>query len=239
MMSTAPQTMNDSNKTIEIHMNLVKAIACQVKSKLPAHIELDDLVQAGMIGLIDAISKYQKDSAQFSTYAAQRIRGSIIDELRAADWLPRSARKLAKEIDQTTNRLEQSLQRTPCGKEIAAKLGINLETYHASIYSAHKAQIGHDEWITEEDTMVSYETDQTMSRPLDGSDQLIANQFSQGLNHAIQNLPEREKCFMSMYYERDLNLKEIAELLEITEARASQIHSQAITRLRHALKEML
>jgi RNA polymerase sigma factor for flagellar operon FliA len=220
-------------------MSLVKAIACQVKSKLPAHIELDDLVQAGMIGLIDAISKYQKDSAQFSTYAAQRIRGSIIDELRAADWLPRSARKLAKEIDQTINRLEQSLQRTPRGEEIAAKLGVNLETYHASIYSVHKAQIGHDEWITEDDSIVFYEIDQTTSRPLDGSDQLMANQFSQGLNHAIQNLPEREKYFMSMYYERDLNLKEIAQLLEVTEARASQIHSQAIIRLRHALKEML
>lgn len=230
---------NDLSEMLKLHMALVKAIACQVKSKLPAHIELDDLVQAGTIGLMDAISKYQHEGAQFSTYAAQRIRGSILDELRAADWLPRSARKLAKEIEQTVSRLEQTLQRTPRSEEIAARMGVNLDSYHASIFSTYKAQLVQDERMTDDDLALCNEDDRSALYQVDCADQLMALEFSDRLNRAIQNLPERERHFMSMYYERDLNLKEISEMLGVTEARASQIHSQAIIRLRHALKEML
>ena len=238
-MNTILTETHSSSEILKIHMTLVKAIAYQIKSKLPAHIELDDLVQAGMIGLMDAMSKYQQDGAQFSTYAAQRIRGSILDELRAADWLPRSARKLAKEIEQTVSRLEQTLQRTPRSEEIAARMGVHLDAYHASILSTYKAQVVQDEWLSNDDLAICSEDDHSTRYHIDCADELMALEFSKKLNHAIQELPEREKHFMSMHYERDLNLKEIAEVFGVTEARASQIHSQAIIRLRHALKEML
>lgn len=215
---------------------LVRKLALQLLARLPASVQLDDLMQAGMIGLLDAMRRYQENpEAQFETYATARIRGAMLDELRAQDWLPRSVRSKSRKIEGAIQKQEQALMRPPSESEVAAELGVSLAEYRDMLKDAHGVQILHYEDFSRDgedgwhDISASEETS-----PLDA---LLASDLRQVLIDAIGALPEREKLLMSLCYEQGLNLKEIGAVLNVTEARVCQLRSQAIARIRAHLRD--
>jgi RNA polymerase sigma factor for flagellar operon FliA len=190
-----------------------------------------------MIGLADAITRYESGhGAQFETFATQRIRGSMIDELRETDWLSRTSRKEQKDIERAINKLEQRFGRSPQEQEIADELNIPLSEYQDMLTKARGTQLVYLEDLTGRDD----EDDDVLDRHVSNEDanplNILQNQkMREALVAAIKVLPEREQFIMGMYYEQDMNLKEIAEVLKITEARVSQLHSQSVARLRSRL----
>lgn len=223
---------------------LVRKLALQLLARLPASVELDDLIQAGMIGLLDAARRYQEVAdAQFETYATARIRGAMLDELRNQDWLPRSVRSKAKRIDQAVSQLSQQLMRPPTETEIAAHLELPLPEYHQLLYDAQGAQIVHYEDFGTENGAEGRDADWTGGVVAEGGsagnplDTLLAGDFRQALVDAIGALPDREKLLLSLCYEQGLNLKEVGAVMGVTEARVCQLRSQAMSRLRAKLKE--
>lgn len=235
-------TVNGKNdhkeQMLKAHVSLVRKLAYQLKAKLPPSVELDDLVQAGMMGLMDAINRYEDiHGAQFETYAAQRVRGAMLDELRNTDWLPRSMRKSMRDIELAISQLEQALGRPPSEKEIAIKLNVSIEEYFDMLGDCSGHQLIYYEDFHESDSgehfLDRFIGDEN-SDPLKG---MLAGDFREALVDAIDSLPEREKILMGLYYEQELNLKEIGEVMSVSESRVSQLHSQAVARLRASLKE--
>jgi RNA polymerase sigma factor FliA len=221
------------------HSTMVKKLAYQLKAKLPPSVELDDLIQAGMIGLLDAINRYEDThGAQFETYAAQRIRGSMLDELRSADWVPRSVRKNMRDIEAAIHQLEQQLGRAPNENEIAKKLEVSLQDYYETLGDCQGHQLVYYEDFHDEDSgsehFLDRFVDDTSSDPIKG---LLESDFRDALIESIDALPEREKMLMGLYYEQELNLKEIGAVMSVSESRVCQLHSQAVARLRAHLKE--
>lgn len=225
---------------IERHTSLVKKIAYLLMSRLPASVELDDLVQVGLIGLLEASRQF--DASQgvlFETFASQRVRGAMLDELRRADWLPRQARKQAKQIEEAIGKLEQSLARPPREPEIAEALGLSLDDYQDTLFDCKGHQlVYYEDFASDEDhgggSVVESIAD---PRQVDPADILNDSGFRQGLVEAIKTLPERDQLMMSLYYEQELNLKEIGEVLGVTESRVCQLHSQVVVRLRAKMRE--
>jgi RNA polymerase sigma factor for flagellar operon FliA len=235
----ARQAVPERNDWLKLYAPLVKRIAHHMLAKLPANVELDDLVQAGMIGLVDAIQRYEEcQQTKFETYASQRIRGAMLDELRANDWMPRSVRKTQRQIDNTIRKLEQHLGRAPSETEIARELGMALPDYQEMLGEAKGGQLIYFDEMSGEDGNVGY-----LDRHLPGSAseepdaKLEEKQFRAALVGAIDQLPDREKLVMSMYYEEDLNFREIAAVLGVTESRVCQLHSLSVSRLRAKLKD--
>jgi RNA polymerase sigma factor for flagellar operon FliA len=216
---------------------LVRRIAHQMIAKLPANVELDDMIQAGMIGLMDADNRFEESQGtQFEVYAASRIRGSMLDELRAGDWLPRSARKNQRDIENAIHRLEQRLQRAPQESEIAQELHMSVPDYQELLGDARGAQLVYFDDLgggVDGDDYLERHVAQAGGEPLEI---LRDKRFRTALVAAIEELPEREKLLMSMYYEQDLNLREIGAVMGVTESRVCQLHSQAVSRLRAKLK---
>jgi len=229
----------DKNTLFAQHLDLVRKLAYQLKAKLPACVEVDDLVQAGSIGLMDAVSRYdEKVGAQFVTYAMQRIRGSMLDELRSNDWLPRNVRDSMRKIETAMSQAQQKLGRTPTEAEVAEEMSLPLAEYqklldhgvgHQLVYY-EDLQTGEDN----EDFFDRYAFDCHSDDPLE---HLLSDDFRDALIAAIEGLPEREKLVMGLYYEQELNLKEIAAVLEVTESRVSQLHSQTMARIRSTLRK--
>ena len=216
---------------------LVRRLAHQMIARLPANVELDDMIQAGMMGLMDAVSRFEvTQGTQFEVYAAQRIRGAMLDELRANDWLPRSARKSQRDIENAIHRLEGKLSRAPHEAEIAGELEMSLAQYQQMLHDARGAQLVHlDDLggkVDDEDYLERHLVDDC---PEPG-EILRDKRFRYALVDAIDELPEREKLLMSLYHEQDLNLREIGGVMGITESRVCQLHSQAVARLRARLK---
>jgi RNA polymerase sigma factor FliA len=214
-------------------------MAYQLKAKLPASVELDDLIQAGMMGLLDAINRYEDThGAQFETYASQRIRGSMLDELRSADWLPRSVRKNMRDIETAINQLEQKLGRAPSENEIAKKLDVSLDDYYETLGQCQGHQLVYYEDFHDNDGGGEHFLDRFLNDesgdPITG---LLESDFREALIDSIDALPEREKILMGLYYEQELNLKEIGAVMNVSESRVCQLHSQAVARLRANLKE--
>ncbi|WP_054285519.1 RNA polymerase sigma factor FliA [Gulbenkiania mobilis] len=227
---------------VTAHAPLVKRLASMLIARLPASVDLNDLVQVGIIGLIEAARQYDPgQGVQFETFASQRIRGAMLDELRREDWLPRQVRRDAKQIEQTIARLEQSLGRAPAESEIAEALGLALEDYQARLSECKGLTLVHfndfsdDEGESLSDALANV-IDENAVDPL-GT--LSDSGFRSALVEAIGDLPERDKLVMALYYEQELNLKEIGAVLGVSESRVSQLHSQAVSRLRARLRDWL
>ena len=220
------------------HMPLVRRIAHHMIAKLPPNVELDDLIQVGLIGLTDALTRYEvTQGVQFETFASQRIRGAMLDELRGGDWMSRSSRKSQKDIEQALHRVEQRLGRSPLESEIAAELGVSLEEYQSLLGKVRGTQLVYLEDMQYgddgDDGFLDRHVADASADPL----ALLRDQRLRGaLIDAINALPEREQYIMGMYYEHDMNLKEIAAVLGVTESRVCQLHSQAIARLRTKMR---
>lgn len=218
---------------------LVKRIAYHLMAKLPASVQVDDLIQAGLIGLMDAAQHYDDtQGAQFETYAVQRIRGSMLDELRQADWLPRTVRKSLRQIEASINKLEQKNKRAPNEAEVAKEMNLGLPEYQQMLLDARGHQLLYYEDLQDSDDADFFERHVTQNSgdPL----HILENEgFRKVLVEAISTLPEREKQMMGMYYEQELNLREIGEVLGVSESRVCQLHSQAVARLRVKLLEWI
>jgi len=216
---------------------LVKRIARHVMAKLPASVEVDDIIQAGMIGLMDAVGRYEEtQGAQFETYAAQRIRGAMLDELRSCDWLPRGVRKNMRSIEKTMHTLEQRLGRLPSEQEIANHMQMPLADYQQMLQEARSHQLVYFEDYSDggDEPFLDRHAGHAHPSPLEN---LVEESMRERLVAAIENLPERENTMMGLYYEQDLNLREIGEVMGVSESRVCQIHTQAVARLRSMLRE--
>lgn len=213
------------------YMPLVRRQALTLQVRLPASIELDDLIQAGMVGLLEALGRFDaSQGATFATFASQRIRGAMMDELRTRDWLPRSVRRSARAVDNAVRRLEQQLGRPPEESEIARDLAMPLNEYQQLLNDTNSGQLLPFEELVAEGSEPAKEDANNLP-----FDQLLDHQQRQSLIDAIEALPEREKLLMALYYQEELNLKEVGAVLGVTESRVSQLHSQAISRLRARL----
>ncbi|MFP5324428.1 MAG: RNA polymerase sigma factor FliA [Gammaproteobacteria bacterium] len=237
-MYTAKGTLNREEQ-LRKYTPLVRRLAHHMIAKLPPSVELDDLIQVGMIGLTEAIARYEpSQGVQFETFASQRIRGAMIDELRDGDWMSRGSRKSQKEIEQAVHKLQQKLHRAPMESEIAAELGMSLADYQHLLAKVRGTQLVYLEDISGhgDDDDGFLDCHMGASEP-DPSSLLQDQRMRMALVEAIKNLPEREQQIMSMYYEHDMNLKEIAAVLGVTESRICQLHSQSIARLRAKLRD--
>jgi RNA polymerase sigma factor FliA len=239
-MYTAKGRLETSHNDVMLkqYSPLVRRLAHQMIAKLPANVEVDDLIQVGMMGLNDALSRF--DAAQgvmFETFATQRIRGAMLDELRGNDWMSRGNRRQQRSIESAVRKLEQQFGRAPQESEIAKEMGVSLTEYQEMLGKVRGTQLVYLEDMSGDDGSDDY-----LDRHVADSDAnpmlLLQDQrMREALVEAIKHLPEREQYVMSMYYEHDMNLKEIAAVLGVTESRVCQLHSQSIARLRVKLRE--
>jgi RNA polymerase sigma factor for flagellar operon FliA len=217
---------------------LVRRLAHQMIAKLPANVEIDDLIQVGMIGLSDALTRFDvAQGVQFETFATQRIRGAMLDELRGNDWMSRGDRRHQRSIEAAVHKLEQKLGRAPQESEIAAELGMKLADYQELLGKVRGTQLVYLEDMSGDDGDEDFLDRHVADAEANPLARLSDRKMREALVAAIENLPEREQYVMSMYYEHDMNLKEIAAVLGVTESRVCQLHSQSIARLRSRLRE--
>lgn len=229
----------DNSSLIKQYSPLVRRLAHQMIAKLPANVEIDDLIQVGLIGLTDALSRFDiGQGVQFETFATQRIRGAMLDELRGGDWMSRGTRRQQREIEGAVHKLEQKLGRAPVESEIAAAMGVTLVEYQELLGKVRGTQLVYLEDMSgdegDDDYLDRHVAADESNNPMA---MLQDHRMRQALVAAIKNLPEREQFVMSMYYEHDMNLKEIAAVIKVTESRVCQLHSQAIARLRVKLRD--
>ena len=227
------------DRLILTYAPLVKFVAGRLGSGLPAHVDESDLVSYGLLGLIGAIERFDPTrEIKFETYAIARIRGAIIDELRALDWVPRSVRSRAREIERAMAELERRLHRAPTDEEIAAKLGITVEDLEGSLMEISRSSIAAlDElWTVSAggDQIALIDTIEDTQGP-EPQSALAQAEMREALGEAIARLPEREKLVVTLYYYEELTLREIGEVLGVTESRISQLHTKAILRLKARL----
>lgn len=218
---------------IDKHAPLVKRIAHHLRARLPDSVQVEDLVQAGMIGLIEAARKFEDNrGASFETYAGIRIRGAMLDEIRRGDWAPRSVHRNARRIGEAIAAIERRLGREARDHEVAAELEISLDDYHALLRDALSCRLFSYEDLLDQDDERSVPLESPVRGPYEG---LERSRFLDRLAEAIGKLSEREQLVLALYYDEELNLKEIGAVLGVTEARVSQIHTQAAARLRARL----
>ena len=219
------------------HADLVKRIAYHLVSKMPPRIEVDDLIQAGMIGLLNAAQNFSPTKgANFETYAGIRIRGAMLDEARKANWTPRSTVRNAKQVAQAMREIENQTGRDARPSEVAEHLGIELDEYYRIVESAASSRLMSFDQLTADPERVSLLPESGEEGPAQA---LESEQFKEALAHAIGGLPEREQLVLSLYYDDELNLREIGEVLEVSESRVCQIHGQAVVRNRARLETWL
>jgi RNA polymerase sigma factor for flagellar operon FliA len=217
---------------LEKYSVLVKRIAHHLIGRLPPNVLVEDLIQAGMIGLIEAQKNYDgSKGASFETYAGIRIRGAMLDDIRRGDWVPRSVHKHSRDISQAISVLEVELNRDPTDTEVANHLGMSLEQYHKALSDINCSKLVgiEDLGVSEDSVSVADEEDNS---PFQG---VADDAFREALIESIKSLPEREALTLSLYYDEELNLKEIGEVLGVSESRVSQILSQSMQRLRTKL----
>ena len=222
---------------------MIKYVASRIALRLPPHIEVDDLISVGVLGLMDAIGKYDPNrGAKFKTYAEFRVRGAILDELRSMDWVPRSVRQKAASIDAVVQKLQAKLGRPPSDEEVAEEMGVSLDEFFRTLNQTQNIPI-----LSLEDLGIAKESGEQKSlldclagkSDSDPQTQLRLNELKEIIAKAIDTLPEKERLMISLYYYEELTMKEIGEILSITESRVSQIHSKAVFRLRTKLKSLI
>jgi len=227
------------DRLILTYAPLVKYVAGRLGSGLPAHVDENDLVSYGLLGLIGAIERFDPErEIKFETYAIARIKGAIIDELRALDWVPRSVRSRARDIERAIGELERKLHRAPTDEEIAEKLGVSTDELDESLSEIGRSSIAAlDElWTissTGGDQVALIDTIEDTQGP-EPQTELAQTELKEALGEAIARLPEREKLVVTLYYYEELTLREIGEVLGVTESRVSQLHTKAILRLKGA-----
>ena len=229
------------DRLILTYAPLVKYVAGRLGSGLPAHVDENDLVSYGLLGLIGAIERFDPNrDIKFETYAIARIKGSIIDELRAMDWVPRSVRSRARDIERAIGELERKLHRAPTDEEIAEKLGVTTDELNESLSEIGRSSIAAlDElWTISSsgggDQVALIDTIEDTQGP-EPQSALAETEMKEALGEAIARLPEREKLVVTLYYYEELTLREIGEVLGVTESRVSQLHTKAILRLKARL----
>ena len=231
------KTLLDAQINVEDFAPLVKRIAYHMMMRMPASVQVDDLIQAGMIGLIEASQKYDASrGASFETYAGIRIRGAIVDEMRRGDWVPRSVHRNARRVSQAVAKVEARTGRDATDSEVAAELGVELDEYFEMLQDSNGSRLfSYEETFGDEDSNIdASEHSSAFASPLDG---IQRDGLKKALAGAIAQLPERERMVLALYYDQELNLKEIGLVLGVSESRVSQIHSQAAARLRNKLTD--
>ena len=228
-----------SDDLVTKHAALVKRIAYHLMSRLPPSVQADDLIQAGMIGLLEASRNYDaSQGASFETYAGIRIRGAMLDEIRRTDWTPRSVHRKARQVAEAVREIENQEGRDARDVEVAQKMGIELNEYHRILQDATGCRVFSidDTGVNGDELQHQPVADAPRNEPLDS---LQHSDFKSALAEAISNLPERERLVMAMYYDEELNLREIGEVLGVSESRVCQIHGQALIRLRARMGEWI
>jgi RNA polymerase sigma factor for flagellar operon FliA len=221
------------------HADLVKRIAYHLVSRMPPNVEVDDLIQAGMIGLLDAAKHYSATKgANFETYAGIRIRGAMLDEVRKSDWTPRSVHRNMREMADVVRKLENAKGHDASPADIAGALGVSIEEYHKLVQDAASCRLFSFDQMGSSDDESSPADHARDERP-GPFDHMQDAGFRDALAAAILHLPEREKLVLSLYYDEEMNLREIGEVLEVSESRVCQIHGQALVRVRARLGEWL
>lgn len=224
----------DKSALLEQHTILVKKIAYHLLARLPASVLVDDLIQSGMIGLFEAANNFDNTKgASFETFAGIRIRGAMLDEMRRGDWTPRSVHKNSRMISEAIKQLEAELGRDVTDIEVAEKLDISLNQYHHILSEVSTGKIlGINDLGVSEDALKFDET----CHGDDPYQSIEHSAFKKGLVECISTLPEREALVLSLYYDEELNLREIGQVLDVSESRVSQIHSQAMHRLKSRMQ---
>jgi RNA polymerase sigma factor for flagellar operon FliA len=230
------EVQTDSMNDIVIrHAPLVKRIAHHLLLRMPASVQIDDLVQSGMIGLLEAARKYDMSKgASFETYAGIRIRGAMLDEIRKGDWAPRSVHRKSRQVAEAIKTLEMRTGTDAKDHDVAAELGMELDEYQLILQDASGSRLFSFDDMLEGDDSAIEKVAGEMPNPLEG---IQSEAFRAELAAAIAGLPEREKLVLSLYYDEELNLKEIGQVIGVSESRVSQIHTQAALRLRARLAE--
>jgi RNA polymerase sigma factor for flagellar operon FliA len=228
---------NAKNDLVLQHAPLVKRIAYHLMGRLPDTVQLDDLIQSGMLGLLEAIKHYDAgQGASFDTYAGIRIRGAMLDELRRSDWTPRSVHKKARMAAEAIRVIENNLGRDAKDSEVASHMGISIEEYYQILQDGLSCKTFSIEELTQGEDGLVEGMNSFMQHP---EDILVQESFQKALADSINTLPEREKLVISLYYDEELNLREIGKVLDVSESRVSQICSQALLRLRARLADWL
>lgn len=232
---TYSKIQNNPDSLVIEYAPLVKRIAYHLMGRLPASIQVEDLIQAGMIGLLEASKNYDSTKgASFSTYAGIRIRGSMLDEIRRGDWAPRSVHRNTRKVAQAIHEIENETGRDARDIDVAERLGVNLEEYHHMLQDTNGTRIFAFEDLGIGDDVLTSGLLGSLPGPLDG---LQHEDFRKNLAKGIAELPERESLVLALYYDEELNLREVGEVLGVSESRISQIHSQAMIRLQSRLRD--
>lgn len=241
--SSADLPPEKRNELILVYTPLIKYIATRLASRLPSQVSLDDLISCGIIGLIDAIDKFDMNkNVQFKTYAEFRIKGAMLDELRSLDWVPRSIRRKITDLEQACGELEKKLGRPATDEEMAQKLNMTLANFHKLLDETKTVTFLDIELLRQKKSDNS--ASDTVSEPFTDTDNdpfsaLNLAQIRELLARTIDELPEKERLTVSLYYYNELTMKEIGHILGYTESRISQMHSKAMLRLRTKLKKAL
>ncbi|MFY8272881.1 RNA polymerase sigma factor FliA [Pseudoalteromonas sp. SSDWG2] len=225
------QQQQQLNSLVERHAALVKRVACHLLARLPASVQLDDLIQSGMIGLIEASKTFDATKgASFETFAGIRIRGAMLDEIRRGDWAPRSVHRNSRAVAHAINELEGLLGREPKDIEVAEKLDISLDEYHHILNDVNCSKVlGIEDLGVDEDVIHTHSDQSDATKPFNS---VQGERFNAALVDAIKSLPERDALVLSLYYNDEMNLKEIGQILDVSESRVSQIHGQAMIKLK-------
>jgi len=224
------------------HAPLIKYIVNRIAVRLPSHIDLDDLINTGVIGLMDAIEKYDPEkNCKFKTYAEFRIKGAILDQLRSLDWVPRSVRQKSRKLEAAYNHTEQKLGRAASDEEVADELGVEMDKFHEMLNQVRGISLVNLDEVRSASDLEKKNLIDVLEDP-SGEDPLHAlgiSEMKKIVAEAITQLPEKERLVISLYYYDDLNMKEIGSILDITESRVCQIHTKAVLRLRGKLRAMM
>ena len=236
-------TTENREEVIKRYSPMIKYVANRIAMRLPPHIEVDDLISVGVLGLMDAITKYDSSrGAKFKTYAEFRVRGAILDELRSLDWVPRSIRQKASAVEKVVRSLESKLRRLPEDDEVAKEMDMSLDQFYRTIDETKSVPV-----FSLEDLGIAKESGEQQSlldclagkADADPQTQIRLIELKEIIAKAIDTLPEKERLMVSLYYYEELTMKEIGAVLDITESRVSQIHSKAVLHLRTKLKAII